>query len=359
MLMNTQATDTFVPFVVFGAAKSGTTWLQRVINAHPECACHFQVPIFPLTEEGRRSFRPKVHTVYGKTSSPYNGIFQSEKEEKEYFWQNYYLKKLNFLQDGFLKGKMINSNDPEEEAYLKKFHRKILAATAEAILKEHADDKPVLGTKVVTDLEQLFYVFPKAKVLTIVRDGRDVVVSKRFHAMRMGVYMHGDEKSKLHYWLNSMVYVRGAINKLDSRLHFIKPKKHFKDISKPEHLLTRDVILKYATEWYRKVDYIEDFAERFPQNFFKINYESLLENSADQMEGIFRFLEVEHSQAVIDSIAEATSFDSYKKTGKSSFFRKGASGEWQKYFSEADKALFKEIAGPTLIRMGYEKDNNW
>ncbi|MCB0640852.1 MAG: sulfotransferase, partial [Phaeodactylibacter sp.] len=50
-------TNTFTPFVVFGAAKSGTTWLQRVINAHPDCHCHFQVPIFPFTVEGRLAFR--------------------------------------------------------------------------------------------------------------------------------------------------------------------------------------------------------------------------------------------------------------------------------------------------------------
>ncbi|MCB0644164.1 MAG: sulfotransferase domain-containing protein, partial [Phaeodactylibacter sp.] len=300
-----------------------------------------------------------IHTIYGKTKSPYNGVFNSKEEEQEYFWQNYYLKKLNFLQSGYLENKMIDHKDPEEEAYLKSFHRKILAASAEAILKEHAENVPYVGTKAVTDLEQLFYVYPNAKVLTIVRDGRDVVVSKRFHSMRMGVYMHGDEKSRLHYLMNEMLRFRAVVNSLDRRFKLIKPKKHFKDISQPENLLNKEVIVKFATEWHRKVDYIADFEERFPNNIHRLHYESLKDNPEQKMKDLFTFMEVPANESIIEQVAEATSFKSYETTGKSSFFRKGETGEWQKYFNDSHKALFKEIAGPTLIRLGYETDNNW
>lgn len=40
-------------------------------------------------------------------------------------------------------------------------------------------------------------------------------------------------------------------------------------------------------------------------------------------------------------------------------FRSGQVGEWRRYFTEEHKALFKEIAGDLLIRLGYEKDLLW
>lgn len=44
---------------------------------------------------------------------------------------------------------------------------------------------------------------------------------------------------------------------------------------------------------------------------------------------------------------------------KSKTFRSGKTGEWAKYFTDEHKSLFKEVAGDLLVRLGYEKDNNW
>ena len=44
---------------------------------------------------------------------------------------------------------------------------------------------------------------------------------------------------------------------------------------------------------------------------------------------------------------------------RSPTFRSGKTGEWGKYFTEAHKQTFKDIAGDLLVRLGYEKDNNW
>ena len=44
---------------------------------------------------------------------------------------------------------------------------------------------------------------------------------------------------------------------------------------------------------------------------------------------------------------------------KSGTFRKAQPGNWQQHFTEANKAALKEIAGDILIRLGYEKDNDW
>lgn len=44
---------------------------------------------------------------------------------------------------------------------------------------------------------------------------------------------------------------------------------------------------------------------------------------------------------------------------KSPTFRSGKTGEWKNYFTDKHKKIFKQVAGDLLIRLGYEKDNNW
>lgn len=44
---------------------------------------------------------------------------------------------------------------------------------------------------------------------------------------------------------------------------------------------------------------------------------------------------------------------------KSPTFRSGKTGEWQKYFNDEHKQLFKASAGVILIQLGYEKDLEW
>jgi hypothetical protein len=44
---------------------------------------------------------------------------------------------------------------------------------------------------------------------------------------------------------------------------------------------------------------------------------------------------------------------------KSKTFRSGKTGGWKDHFTSAHKALFKEVAGDLLVRLGYEKDNDW
>lgn len=44
---------------------------------------------------------------------------------------------------------------------------------------------------------------------------------------------------------------------------------------------------------------------------------------------------------------------------KSHTFRSGKTGGWREHFTDKHKKLFKDVAGDLLVRLGYEKDNNW
>ncbi len=45
--------------------------------------------------------------------------------------------------------------------------------------------------------------------------------------------------------------------------------------------------------------------------------------------------------------------------GKSHTFRSGKTGGWKQHFTEEHKKLFRDVAGDLLVRLGYEKDNDW
>lgn len=355
-----ESNHTFNPFVIFGAAKSGTTWLQRIVDAHPACHCHFQIPILPLTPAGRQAFRPSnIHVVYGERRSPYAGVFASEEKEQIYHWKSRFLKRIPILQAGFLEPYLEDGTQQGQRDFLLPFYRGMQGAIAEYILKEGVEPGiERFGTKAVTDLDQLFEVFPKAKVLTIVRDGRDVVVSKRFHAYRMNAFMHGDEKSRIHYWINHYKPTRFLLLAANKAFNFLRP-SHFKDVRQTEHLLNQEVLTKYTTEWHRKVSYIQGFARKYPEQFLTVHYEDLLDDPITHLRHIFSFLEVDHTEAILQAVHEQTTFAKQAKKGNNSFFRKGTAGDWVQYFKPEDKVLFKKIAGETLVELGYEKDQTW
>lgn len=45
--------------------------------------------------------------------------------------------------------------------------------------------------------------------------------------------------------------------------------------------------------------------------------------------------------------------------GRSPTFRTGKTGEWEKYFTDEHKHIFKDVAGDLLVRLGYVKNNDW
>ena len=44
---------------------------------------------------------------------------------------------------------------------------------------------------------------------------------------------------------------------------------------------------------------------------------------------------------------------------KSHTFRSGKTGGWREHFTIEHKKLFKDVAGDLLVRLGYEKNNDW
>jgi hypothetical protein len=116
-----------------------------------------------------------------------------------------------------------------------------------------------------------------------------------------------------------------------------------------------------------KVDYPnigERFLEDLPwlsnKNCFTLKFENLapVDKRPKTLEAIAIYLLGEHiSPAERDRMVLA--MEQGCNPANSKTFRKGTSGEWQKYFTKEHKVLFKDVAGKILIDLGYEKDLDW
>jgi hypothetical protein len=174
---------------------------------------------------------------------------------------------------------------------------------------------------------------PKFLPYIIFRDPRDVVVSHVFYVTEM-------EKNHAH-----SKYYNENLKNFDERLKVSiigRPDTgieiDFPDIARrfeqykgwldqPQVLvvLYEDLILNRRATLGRVVDH---FLQRV----------NTLPNSRDEI--------IEQLEANIDPKRSPT-------------FRSGKTGEWKKYFKDDHKKSFKDVAGDLLVRLGYERDNNW
>ena len=141
-------------FFVCGAAKSGTTWLQRLLDAHPQVVCsgegHFveklALPILQIKEQYNRVLAQAAEVVY---------------EGKPYYQQ---------------------LGDPDLVPHIRSF----IISLMKRRLKPDARAIGDKTTRYYEFLDHLKGLFPCARFLHIIRDPRDIAVSSLYQGMRNG-----------------------------------------------------------------------------------------------------------------------------------------------------------------------------
>lgn len=133
---------------------------------------------------------------------------------------------------------------------------------------------------------------------------------------------------------------------------------------------------------------LPDFSERLKVAITGIDQDNLKMVSVKQRyEGVFGWLEQKNAMCIrfedLINNRDATlnqMLDEVEKTGykiptsrekslavlveaiqpkKSHTFRSGKTGGWKDHFTEEHKKLFKDVAGDLLVKLGYEKSNDW
>lgn len=164
----------------------------------------------------------------------------------------------------------------------------------------------------------------------IYRDPRDVVVSHVFYVTKMAPeHIHHRYYAEVLKTFEERLCT-SIMGRADARVEFPDIGKRFEPymgwLERPEVLSLR----------------YEDFI---------LNRRAALECTLDHF---LRYLPVPvERRAMLDLMEQ------YIVPKKSPTFRSGKVGEWKKYFNEEHKALFKQVSGELLIRLGYENGYDW
>jgi hypothetical protein len=133
---------------------------------------------------------------------------------------------------------------------------------------------------------------------------------------------------------------------------------------------------------------LPDFGARLSVAITGIDQDGLKMVSVKQRyEGVFQWLDqknvlclrfedlINHRDATLHSMLDEVEKTGYKiptpreqaleilveaiQPKKSHTFRSGKTGSWKQHFTDEHKRLFKDVAGDLLVRLGYEKSNDW
>jgi len=281
------------PFVV-GVGRSGTTLLRLMLDAHPRLAIpaetHF-VPELIAREQAGGHAQELVAEIVGSRTW---GDFGIDPERLS--------ARVHELADGAVAG--------------------VLRAFYELCAEQR--DKPRWGDKTpvyVAHMRTIAAVLPEARFVHLIRDGRDVALSRRERGMGAG-----------------------------------KP------------------IGDAARLWRRRVESARKQARRLRGRYLELRYEDLVASPEAELRRICALIELEFEPAMLDyhraaadRLAELGDLDpAGTRPGRSGAERRRAhapavrppeperAGGWRERMGEADRAEFEAEAGPLLAELGYD-----
>lgn len=277
-------------FFICGAQKSGTTWLQRILDAHPEVQCRGEGHFFTV-------LAPELAKLMNAWNKQQGQVAEQVYEGNPYyrpFNQAEYNDTLLLLAAGVMG-------------------RDGVAEGVRAI----GDKTPNYASKA----EFIHKIAPRARLVHIIRDGRDAVVSSLHHAYRAGVEQaivpHSDD-----FYRQMRFQAKG---------------------------------------WAQNIRGARAFGHAHPALYCELRYETLLAHPIPELASVLGFLGVDDSDAAANAALDAASFE--RTTGrapgeedKNAFVRKGAAGDWINYFDPESLAVFDEESGNLRHELGYTDD---
>jgi hypothetical protein len=302
------ATGGLPVFFIVGNQKSGTTWLMRMLDAHPEILCKGEGRFFGVSW---RQKSLKQRDTMRPASSLYNALLDAE-----------YLRL-------WIERSVWSRNDSAEEHLDNLTRMAIDYFLGGELIKSGKSGKRVVGDKspllTPDTMREISTIYPEAKVIHIIRDGRDVAVSAAHHARNFG---RARQRSASNETTES-IFPEGQLEKL-------------------------------ATEWTSRVGKtVEDGPALMGENYTEVRYEDLLHDPEAEVGRLLTFLAVDSSEKSVTRCIEAASFERLSKGRKrgeedpSSFFRKGVAGDWKHVFTQKEREAFDREAGELLARLGY------
>jgi hypothetical protein len=93
--------------------------------------------------------------------------------------------------------------------------------------------------------------------------------------------------------------------------------------------------------------------------YLEVRYEELRKAPADCLRRVFDFSRIPADRLLIEQICEETSLAKQRRHEGDAFRRRGQVGEWRSRFGLRDRLRFQRGAGDMLIELGYERSRAW
>jgi hypothetical protein len=302
-------------FFVAGEMRSGTSWLRHSLSDHPEIACGQEGSFF-----GRGYDSEEIPVYTGPVSSLTRALALSRE------LKTWHALPWNLWSDGYDEDLRNLSR-----LCVDYFLSKEVARTGRRIV----GDKSPQHTE---NLDEIYEIYPDARIIHIVRDGRDVAVSA------------------MHHWWRLARDREGGVFELT-------PEELL--LSEGRSIFTQERLAQLARRWeYRTGKGSHDGTTLYGERYLEIRYEDLLVDTTSVFRKILEFLGAGSEDRVIERCLRSSSFEraSSRRQGEedsASFFRKGVAGDWRDVFTERDRELYKQLAGERLVEFGYEKSHDW
>lgn len=264
---------------IVGAPRSGTTWLHHMVAAHPAVASVKEelTVIKYVSDWDRRYQQEKYHIDQGHW---YQGIPLLYHEEEFY---------------NGLRTLAVH-------AYSRVLDKRPLAA---CVLDKH----PLYALHIPL----IHRIFPEAKVLHIIRDGREVAVSMMSAKKRIG-FGEGEIKGAAWDWARHVAEARREGGKLG------------------------------------------------PDRYLELRYEDLMEGTAPCMGTVFDFCGLPTSGEQVQQIAAEYSIENKQvSTGNTDVnaLRNTPGAIWKTKLSLRERWTLDRVAGHLLLELGYAKPGWW
>ena len=302
-------------YFIFGHARSGTTLLTRLVRLHPQVHCNYQAHFFtraPLLESlvagedieswlARRSNRWN----HGRDLSPL--VLRAASD-------------FIMERDARLAGK----------------------GTPGCVVGDKSPNSLLDGEAV----RLMVKVYPEARLVFIVRDGRDAAVSHRFQAFI-------DRPQHL------------SAEDLRIRQDFSENPEPF--LTGQRSIFTEKELRQAAQGWvHNVVDTDRAGRELLGDHYHALRYEELLPHPWESMHKLWQFLgvdlEIDGLEQTLENEMQQNpdaDWQQQKSAEIAGSLQKGQRGTWRELFTDKDRQIFKQAAGETLITWGYEKDLGW
>lgn len=278
-------------FFIVGVPKSGTTWVQQLLDFHPKISCR-----------GEAHFVDLLYSEISRALESYNR---------------------SVVNQGGIVGHLKKYGGHVEDLAYDALDSQYLLSLAMALMFrkwEIHDDVELIGEKTpdnIRSLTLLSSMFPDARFIHLIRDGRDCAVS--------GWFFHTSGVDK--------------------------------------HKRVAQTFTEYATSfakaWSTQVRQARQVGTRLGRRYKELFYEELVADPLARTGELLEFLGMEASDQEALQCVENASFKMLSggrepgEADERSFYRKGVVGDWKNHFDPALSSRFEQIAGDALRELGY------